>query len=92
VTGSAVAFAAEDRESGLLFCGKSTTVAADEAIERGIAREDRAYKTGQCAGNFVRRESHARGSFGERQIHLVGILDRFQDLFFERGDAAVPEK
>jgi hypothetical protein len=37
-------------------------------------------------------DARARGSFREREIHLVRILDRLKDLPFKGSGAAVPEE
>src|SRR6185369_12989423 len=64
----------------------------DVSVERRVAGEDRAYVAGQSMGDFLRGESYAGSSVRERQIHLIGVLNRLEHLLFERCDTAVPKE
>jgi hypothetical protein len=44
------------------------------------------------ARNFAGCKVDASGGLGERQVHLIGVLDRLRHLFFERCEAAVAEE
>ena len=51
---------------------------------RPISQQDRSDIAGERARDFAGRKVDASGGLGERQAHLVAVLDRLKHLLFER--------
>jgi hypothetical protein len=99
VTGDAVGFAAEELEAFLLLEGEGVFVAGEVLIVGRVAGEDGADVGGQGLGEFggvdgfiVFELIELFEGFVEREGHFYWVCDGLEDLIFESGGAAVPEK